>query len=878
MSQALPASPSKELQELAEIERDKEDCKLNISRYDETIQKRKPKLSQAVADNKIEHAEALLMNIRFDIQAQRDLDGTIMNSWKRQFALLSLSPDGTLSLEAAVERAMEYAKQLSADLRIDASIINISLQSVDDHPALMTAISQFRHEARERAEALEGIVQKLTEEKEKYRQFTWTPKVPSCNIDEGSLYFVNRDEAVNDLVNLLTQNRIKAHAGTSNEGEEFQIGLIDNLIGMGKTCFGGNFVYQCSQLPPEHPSKTDASLLSQARTLHLDFQNLAFAGISAAGDKKQITKAFETSVMKVLFDRLEVELGKEFVSVLKSDLSKIPIEDVNSSKVWKEVMERTGGKPIFVVLDEVGKAFEGARPENIHSIDECVDPSTVKARRYDFIKLCDYVLTSWIKTEDLYFVVMGRGDIFDWVGHRPNDNPVPGSPFEFVRLPLSMIRENKIVTILERTTRGLRGYDGQIETVPLKRFFSFAEGDLTKYASIILKATNGHPRAMCTMLRKCKTKEELEKYQPVFKLDNEWFDSLVPYRVPISRLLGFVVKRDAGRENNPEPIRLFNLSERIAPNDDRNTLTYNDIADRAQFRWEGELIEATLYVSPPVERALGILCYEFDQFLSLYTSESGRLYPKDRVFEYLLMKRLQDLFKAEISPRDCLPAWFGDTPFGEVGPFKVSSEIVEFPKVTRQSNADNDPSLYNATVHPHQVSRLMAKLLDQGSGCFLPLPQSSSCDGFFVSRSGQKNIVVSIAAKCVTEALSFPDIDKEVANFNKMFSAADREEPETVTEAATPSKRARFPMRERTTILLVVSTGGFSETESHGTRMNGVFPRAAEFEFKKEENPNVDHVILVNLEEKDMREEFFNIKGKADLCNNLEYLVKLDNL
>jgi hypothetical protein len=158
-------------------------------------------------------------------------------------------------------------------------------------------------------------------------------------------------------------------------------------------------------------------------------------------------------------------------------------------------------------------------------------------------------------------------------------------------------------------------------------------------------------------------------------------------------------------------------------------------------------------------------------------------------------------------------------------------------------------------------------------GCHLPFPDSYSSHGFFVSGSvGNNNgVVVVIAAKCIAGPLSFEETDKDVAAFNKIFEfETEISERGSIVPRRVLSKRKREERPARKNILLIFSTGGFSEHEPYGTRTNGVIRRAANFQFRERENPNVNHVILVNLKESETREEFFNIQGKLDLCQNLQ--------
>ena len=132
------------------------------------------------------------------------------------------------------------------------------------------------------------------------------------------------------------------------------------------------------------------------------------------------------------------------------------------------------------------------------------------------MKFCSLVLGSWLTTPNLHFLVIGRGDIFDFVGVRPGDAPnVSDSPFMFERLPLSMINRNKIHEIFDKTLRWkVRSENGQYvtEDVSLLEYYNFNADEEVKAIDVIMEQTKGHPRSIFEMLEKCTSKRDLLNY------------------------------------------------------------------------------------------------------------------------------------------------------------------------------------------------------------------------------------------------------------------------------------------------------------------------------------------------------------------------------
>ena len=101
----------------------------------------------------------------------------------------------------------------------------------------------------------------------------------------------------------------------------------------------------------------------------------------------------------------------------------------------------------------------------------------------------------------------------------------------------------------------------------------------------ILDATNGHPRSMLIMFKKCTSLEQLKScFVPIDGISvKEWLLSLNPYADIIEILVYYAQTTD----------RTLDLSYTAGDPD----ITCGDVADKALIRYEGSITDATIIVS-----------------------------------------------------------------------------------------------------------------------------------------------------------------------------------------------------------------------------------------------------------------------------------------
>ncbi|GMF47755.1 unnamed protein product [Phytophthora lilii] len=83
-------------------------------------------------------------------------------------------------------------------------------------------------------------------------------KEPTYSLEDYGLFFVNRDEAVKQL---LSSHEINYKRATNyGAGLEWELPLVDNIFGLGKTTFGLNYVWKCKEQNSLATNKTTSHL------------------------------------------------------------------------------------------------------------------------------------------------------------------------------------------------------------------------------------------------------------------------------------------------------------------------------------------------------------------------------------------------------------------------------------------------------------------------------------------------------------------------------------------------------------------------------------------------------------------------------------------
>jgi hypothetical protein len=137
---------------------------------------------------------------------------------------------------------------------------------------------------------------------------------------------------------------------------------------------------------------------------------------------------FDIVMLKFICDALE--------PMLASPLAKLSGLPKTVNEFLKTLTKSVG--PIFIVLDEIGSAFEA---------DELSDTQM----REQFLSFCSNIIGKWLLLKDVFFVLLGRASFFSYVGRRPVNVNILKSTYDFERLNIHLLRPEASKSILEKT-------------------------------------------------------------------------------------------------------------------------------------------------------------------------------------------------------------------------------------------------------------------------------------------------------------------------------------------------------------------------------------------------------------------------------------------
>ncbi|KAJ3191534.1 hypothetical protein HDU82_003560, partial [Entophlyctis luteolus] len=347
----------------------------------------------------------------------------------------------------------------------------------------------------------------------------WKDEEPTVySLRDSKLYFVNRSDAVEQLQKIHRSKFIRA---TTGGGIEWIIPIADNVPGLGKSEFGRHYIRKFRESRPDE-TRRDAfeRTLCDCHTVPIEFHRGAL------------------------------------------------LEDS-----FEAVMSVAG--PVFIVLDEIGKAFERE-----------IDPLDDFQQRDQFLSFCDNILDKWLSLKNVFFVVLGRASFLNHVGLRPlKVQNVKPPQYIFQRLNIQLLRPSSIRSIMDNTLISSAG------TATIASRLGLTPENSQAVADHLFRQTNGHPRSLLAIFEDFSSVDEIFEYFQPLQLP-DWkplYDKLVLNKVPVMNLLQHV---ESGL-----PV---DLAETIADPGGK-TVTLDNIATISFFGWEGTLMKARLYVHPIVK-------------------------------------------------------------------------------------------------------------------------------------------------------------------------------------------------------------------------------------------------------------------------------------
>ncbi|CAK4646417.1 unnamed protein product [Aphanomyces euteiches] len=167
-------------------------------------------------------------------------------------------------------------------------------------------------------------------------KWEWKPEVePVYSLVDFKMFFVNRDRAVQQLQNIHSANYVRARDGN---GLDWNIPIADNVIGLGKSFFGNHYIRKCREVwkGVNEPLSDFQKPLTECHTVRLLFKR---------GD-----------LLENAEKKLRCQLFKKLRGMFIKPPAILPDETKPVDVLLEKVADEVG--PLFIVLDEIGAAFE----------------------------------------------------------------------------------------------------------------------------------------------------------------------------------------------------------------------------------------------------------------------------------------------------------------------------------------------------------------------------------------------------------------------------------------------------------------------------------------------------------------------------------------
>jgi hypothetical protein len=293
-------------------------------------------------------------------------------------------------------------------------------------------IDELRHLGNSKANALLVVVptaprdssegskrQKMEAMKPKWRK----EEENVCALSQGTLYFVNREQAVKDLYQ--AHETVFFGSNYRTRPDMWKIALADNELGIGKTEFGKNYIRRCREEWPGGdftPMGLKESLCA-CRTIIVTVGQKVFVNAQWLSQKNhtlvwlEMAKVLNKLLAQAVIDQLDLSDVAHLPSYLTSPSD-------STSDLVRAIVKELG--PIFIVLDEIGQGFEFNTEEQSRDL---------------FIQFCKDVLSGWMQTRHVYFLLVGYAPFLRNVGERKDYEAHSSSPFIFIRPRLHLIQD-----------------------------------------------------------------------------------------------------------------------------------------------------------------------------------------------------------------------------------------------------------------------------------------------------------------------------------------------------------------------------------------------------------------------------------------------------
>lgn len=630
---------------------------------------------------------------------------------------------------------------------------------------------------------------------------------PSIESDE--LYFVNREEAITQLIQIYRSTFKRASSGA---GLDWMVPLLDNVAGIGKSTFTTHFIRKCKEVL--EPKDDFEASLCNSHTVSI---------VLTPGVLVNDMESCDIALTRTLVETLN-SMFKNPPTVLDdykapaTVVDKIPLPSVY---ILKRLVAEAG--PIFIVLDEIGNAFDKNKSRD-------------SEKREAFLSFCKYIISGWLTIKGVFVILVGRGSFLSYVGTSPVDNSGMVSPVVFKRLPLKMLRKNAIAEVVKKSFKG---------DVSLMDYYRLQPDEVDSLAETLFRKTNGHPRTLVNVFKDCDSVAQVEEMEEQV-LIRSW-DTLkshcITYKAEIKEFMESIEKK--------KPV---DLTREVKTN--RTPISFDVIASNALIAWEGTSTSATLHAPSYLASFFLQLVYPFREIVNRIPKYFGGLIDYSAVFELMCITKFQELFGSANRPKNVLLDFFSETQFGEMK-FSVPHPADFMPKVTMKGQTA--PKLEASTIHPDSLPKLLAAVKSQRSSVSLkPRPKSASPDGIFITKDLEsgKTITIGIAIKNFSSTSEFTNqmLLDECSLFNRLFTSTSSDTHNILIVCATKYNR-RFEFGSTNRILF-------------DNKMQYPFVHNLESKI-----PFVDEVILLDLSTKKKRALFFGVDSNDHIMEIVENVV-----
>jgi len=239
--------------------------------------------------------------------------------------------------------------------------------------------------------------------------------------------------------------------------------------------------------------------------------------------------------------------------------------------------------PLFIVLDEIGGAFESDVPDDFDA-------------REKFMSFCDAIVRAWLTRPEVFFLLLGRGAFLSYVGLRPMNIQ---SNYCYERLNIHLLRSDAIMEILEHT------YVDVDQTRTIQVDLNLDRHQMEQVSRHLFGETSGRPRSLLKALIECKTFEQLIHYsEPIETADWEstFCQQLILYGDQVMKLVNAV-----------ESHTKVDLTTLVTDSGGK-TMTLDIIANNSCIAWEGASTDALLYMHPLIKAFANSFTMPFRQW------------------------------------------------------------------------------------------------------------------------------------------------------------------------------------------------------------------------------------------------------------------------